>query len=431
MLDLKFVRDHIEPVRRMLHDRQVDLDLESFLGLDEERRQLLREVEELKRRRNLASDGIAQMKQARQDATSQIEEMREVSQRIKNLDQQLAAVQEKLDEILLLIPNMPHPSVAVGKDEHDNPVVKVWGQPPEFDFQPKPHWDVAESLGILDFERAARMTGARFALYWGIGAALERALISFMLDLHTRLHGYLEVLPPFIVNAASLTGTGQLPKFKQDLFKLENSDYYLIPTAEVPVTNIHRNEVLEEDDLPRYYAAYTPCFRSEAGSYGKDTRGLIRQHQFNKVEMVKLVHPETSYDELESLLANAEAILQELGLHYRVVSLCTGDLGFSAAKTYDIEVWLPGQQTYREISSCSNFEDFQARRANIRYRRKGQTKTDFVHTLNGSGLAVGRTLVAVLENCQQRDGSVIIPKALRPYVRNIDKITDRDQVFSN
>lgn len=431
MLDLKFVRDHIEPVRRMLHDRQVDLDLESFLGLDEERRQILREVEELKRRRNLASDGIAQMKQARQDATSQIEEMREVSQRIKNLDQQLAAVQEKLDEILLLIPNMPHPSVAVGKDEHDNPVVKVWGQPPEFDFQPKPHWDVAESLGILDFERAARMTGARFALYWGIGAALERALISFMLDLHTRLHGYLEVLPPFIVNAASLTGTGQLPKFKQDLFKLESSDYYLIPTAEVPVTNIHRNEVLEEDDLPRYYAAYTPCFRSEAGSYGKDTRGLIRQHQFNKVEMVKLVHPETSYDELESLLANAEAILQELGLHYRVVSLCTGDLGFSAAKTYDIEVWLPGQQTYREISSCSNFEDFQARRANIRYRRKGQTKTDFVHTLNGSGLAVGRTLVAVLENCQQRDGSVIIPKALRPYVRNIDKITDRDQVFSN
>lgn len=431
MLDLKFVRDHIEPVRRMLHDRQVDLDLESFLGLDEERRQILREVEELKRRRNLASDGIAQMKQARQDATSQIEEMREVSQRIKNLDQQLAAVQEKLDETLLLIPNMPHPSVAVGKDEHDNPVVKVWGQPPEFDFQPKPHWDVAESLGIIDFERAARMTGARFALYWGIGAALERALISFMLDLHTRLHGYLEVLPPFIVNAASLTGTGQLPKFKQDLFKLENSDYYLIPTAEVPVTNIHRNEVLEEDDLPRYYAAYTPCFRSEAGSYGKDTRGLIRQHQFNKVEMVKLVHPETSYDELESLLANAEAILQELGLHYRVVSLCTGDLGFSAAKTYDIEVWLPGQQTYREISSCSNFEDFQARRANIRYRRKGQTKTDFVHTLNGSGLAVGRTLVAVLENCQQRDGSVIIPKALRPYVRNIDKITDRDQVFSN
>jgi len=431
MLDLKFVRDHIEPVRRMLHDRQVDLDLESFLGLDEERRQILREVEELKRRRNIASDGIAQMKQARHDATSQIEEMREVSQQIKNLDQQLAAVQEKLDEILLLIPNMPHPSVAVGKDEHDNPVVKVWGQPPEFDFQPKPHWDVAESLGIIDFERAARMTGARFALYWGVGAALERALISFMLDLHTRLHGYLEVLPPFIVNAASLTGTGQLPKFKQDLFKLENSDYYLIPTAEVPVTNIHRNEVLEEDDLPRYYAAYTPCFRSEAGSYGKDTRGLIRQHQFNKVEMVKLVHPETSYDELESLLANAEAILQELGLHYRVVSLCTGDLGFSAAKTYDIEVWLPGQQTYREISSCSNFEDFQARRANIRYRRKGQTKTDFVHTLNGSGLAVGRTLVAILENCQQRDGSVIIPKALRPYVRNIDKITDRDQVFSN
>lgn len=430
MLDLKFVRDHAERVRQMLRDRQVDLDLKPFLGLDEERRQILREVEELKRRRNVASDDIARIKKERGDATRQIEEMREVSQQIKTLDQQLAVIQEKFDEILLLIPNMPHTSVVVGNDENDNPVVKVWGEAPEFDFEPKPHWDVAEDLGILDFERAARMTGARFALYWGIGAALERALISFMLDLHTRLHGYLEVLPPFIVNSASLTGTGQLPKFQQDLFKLENSDYYLIPTAEVPVTNIHMNEVLEEDDLPRYYTAYTPCFRSEAGSYGKDTRGLIRQHQFNKVEMVKLVHPETSYRELESLLANAETILQELGLHYRVVSLCTADLGFSAAKTYDIEVWLPGQQTYREISSCSNFEDFQARRANIRYRRKGQTKTDFVHTLNGSGLAVGRTLVAILENCQQRDGSVIIPRALRPYVRNIEKITDRYQVFS-
>ncbi len=431
MLDLKFVRDHAEKVRQMLRDRRVDLDLNPFLELDEERRRILREVEELKRRRNVATEDIARIKKGRGDATQQIEEMREVSQRIKTLDQRLAAIQTNFDEILLLIPNMPHATVAVGNDEKDNPVAKVWGKAPEFDFTPKPHWDVAESLGILDFERAARMTGARFALYWGIGAALERALISFMLDLHTRLHGYLEVLPPFIVNSASLTGTGQLPKFQQDLFKLENSDYYLIPTAEVPVTNIHMNEVLEEDDLPRYYAAYTPCFRSEAGSYGKDTRGLIRQHQFNKVEMVKLVHPATSYDELESLLANAETILQELGLHYRVVSLCTADLGFSAAKTYDIEVWLPGQQTYREISSCSNFEDFQARRANIRYRRKGQSKTDFVHTLNGSGLAVGRTLVAILENCQQHDGSVLIPKALRPYVRNIEKISDRYQVFSN
>lgn len=431
MLDLKFVRDHAEKVRQMLHDRRVDLDLNPFLELDEERRRVLREVEELKRRRNVATEDIARIKKGRGDATQQIDEMREVSQRIKTLDQRLAAIQANFDEILLLIPNMPHATVVVGNDEKDNPVIKVWGKAPEFDFSPKPHWDVAESLGILDFERAARMTGARFALYWGIGAALERALISFMLDLHTRLHGYLEVLPPFIVNSTSLTGTGQLPKFQQDLFRLENSDYYLIPTAEVPVTNIHMNEVLEEDDLPRYYTAYTPCFRSEAGSYGKDTRGLIRQHQFNKVEMVKLVHPATSYDELESLLANAETILQELGLHYRVVSLCTADLGFSAAKTYDIEVWLPGQQTYREISSCSNFEDFQARRANIRYRRKGQAKTDFVHTLNGSGLAVGRTLVAILENCQQPDGSVLIPKALRPYVRNIEKISDRYQVFSN
>lgn len=431
MLDLKFVREHAERVGQMLRDRQVDLDLKPFLGLDEERRRILREVEELKRRRNVATDDIARLKKEHGDATAQIAEMREVSQQIKALDQQLAAIQEKFKDILLLIPNMPHSSVAVGKDEKDNPVVKVWGSIPEFDFDPKPHWDVAEGLGILDFERAARMTGARFALYWGIGAAVERALINFMLDVHTRLHGYLEILPPFIVNSTSLTGTGQLPKFKEDLFRLENTDYYLVPTAEVPVTNIHMNEVLEEDDLPRYYTAYTPCFRSEAGSYGKDTRGLIRQHQFNKVEMVKLVHPETSYRELESLLANAEAILQELGLPYRVVSLCTGDLGFSAAKTYDIEVWLPGQNTYREISSCSNFEDFQARRANIRYRRQGQAKTDFVHTLNGSGLAVGRTLVAILENCQQRDGSVVIPQALRPYLRNIDKITDRYQVLSN
>jgi seryl-tRNA synthetase len=430
MLDLKFVRDHAERVNRMLRDRQVDLDLKPFLALDEERRHLLREVEELKRRRNVASDDIARIKKERGDTAERITEMREVAQQIKTLDQQLAVIQERFDEILLIIPNMPHDTVTVGSGEQDNPVVKVWGKAPELDFEPKPHWDVAEALGILDFERAARMTGARFALYWGIGAALERALISFMLDLHTRVHGYLEVLPPFIVNAASLTGTGQLPKFKQDLFKLEGFDYYLVPTAEVPVTNIHMQEVLEEDDLPRYYTAYTPCFRSEAGSYGKDTRGLIRQHQFNKVELVKLVKPETSYDELEGLLGNAETILQELNLHYRVVSLCTADLGFSAAKTYDIEVWLPGQNTYREISSCSNFEDFQARRANIRYRPKGQTKTDFVHTLNGSGLAVGRTLVAVLENCQQRDGSVVIPKVLRPYLRNIEKITDRYQFSS-
>jgi seryl-tRNA synthetase len=429
MLDLKFVRDNPERVAQMLRDRQLDLDLTPILELDEERRRILREVEELKRRRNVASDDIAQIMKTRGDASQHIEEMREVSQQIKTLDQELAAIQEKFEEFLLLIPNMPHDSVATGRDERDNPVVKVWGKPTEFDFEPKPHWDVAEFLGILDFERAARMTGARFALYWGIGAALERALISFMLDLHTRLHGYLEVLPPFVVNSTSLRGTGQLPKFKQDLFKLEDTDYYLVPTAEVPVTNIHMNEVLEESDLPKYYTAYTPCFRSEAGSHGKDTRGLIRQHQFNKVELVKLVEPQTSYAELESLLSNAETILQELNLPYRVVSLCTGDLGFSASKTYDIEVWLPGQNTYREISSCSNFEDFQARRANIRFRRKGRSKTEFVHTLNGSGLAVGRTLVAILENYQQDDGTVVVPDILRPYLGNVERITSRHYVY--
>jgi seryl-tRNA synthetase len=428
MLDLKFVRDNAERVAQMLRDRQVDLDLKPFFELDEGRRRILKEVEELKRRRNAASEDIARIKKEKGDATDRIEEMRDVSQQIKTLDQELATIQDKLDDILLLLPNMPHDSVVVGRDERDNPVVRVWGKPSEFDFEPKPHWDVGEYLGILDFERAARMTGARFALYWGIGAALERALISFMLDLHTRLHGYLEVLPPFIVNSTSLKGTGQLPKFKQDLFKLEDTDYYLVPTAEVPVTNIHMNEVLEEKDLPKYYTAYTPCFRSEAGSYGKDTRGLIRQHQFNKVELVKLVKPQDSYAELESLLANAETILQELALPYRVVSLCTADLGFSASKTYDIEVWLPGQNTYREISSCSNFEDFQARRANIRFRRKGRSRTDFVHTLNGSGLAVGRTLVAILENYQQHDGSVVVPGVLRSYLGNVEKITGRHQV---
>ncbi|NLI32695.1 MAG: serine--tRNA ligase, partial [Deltaproteobacteria bacterium] len=345
--------------------------------------------------------------------------------RIRELDQGLEIIEQSFKEILLLIPNVPHHSVVVGTSEKDNPVVKVWGKPPEFPFEPRPHWDIGESLGILDFERAAKMTGARFALYWGMGAALERAIISFMLDTHTLRHGYTEVLPPFMVNSTSMMGTGQLPKFKSDLFKLEDWDYYLVPTAEVPVTNIHMNEVLAEEELPKHYTAFTPCFRSEAGSYGKDTRGLIRQHQFNKVELVKIVKPETSYEELEALLLDAETILQELDLHYRVVSLCTGDLGFSAAKTYDIEVWLPGQNAYREISSCSNFEDFQARRANIRYRRRGQNRTELVHTLNGSGLAVGRTLVAVLENYQQENGSVLIPSALQPYLNNATRIEAR------
>jgi seryl-tRNA synthetase len=425
MLDIKFVRDHFERVVRMLRDRRMEADLSRLMALDGRRRDILREVERFKHQRNLASEEISRLKRDKQDAADRIEEMRQVSQQIKGLDQELATIDEEFQGILLVLPNMPHTSVVVGRDERDNPVVKVWGHPPQLDFTPRPHWELGESLGILDFERAARMTGARFALYWGMGAALERAIISFMLDTHTQRHGYTEVLPPFMVNSTSLIGTGQLPKFKEDLFKLEGCDYYLVPTAEVPVTNIHMNEVLEEDQLPRYYTAYTPCFRSEAGSYGKDTRGLIRQHQFNKVELVKFVAPEHSYQELEALLANAEAILQALRIHYRVVSLCTGDLGFSAAKTYDIEVWLPGQNTYREISSCSNFEDFQARRANIRFRRTGQSKTELVHTLNGSGLAVGRTLVAILENCQQKDGGVLIPDVLRLYLNHAARITPR------
>lgn len=422
MLDLKFVRENVDRVGQMLEDRQMAMDLKPLLDLDEERRRILGQVEELKHRRNLASDEISRLKKEKQDASARIEEMRAVSQEIKVLDQQLSTIEQQFRDFLLLIPNTPHASVPVGKDEKDNPVVKTWGTPPALNFEPRPHWEIGESLGILDFERAARMTGARFALYWGMGAALERALITFMLDMHTQHHGYTEVLPPFMVNSTSLLGTGQLPKFKEELFKLEGRDFFLVPTAEVPVTNIHAGEILEEEELPKLYTAFTPCFRSEAGSYGKDTRGLIRQHQFNKVEMVKFVKPETSYDALESLLLNAEAILQALNLHYRVVTLCTGDLGFSASKTYDIEVWLPGQNTYREISSCSNFEDFQSRRANIRFRRKGQSKTELVHTLNGSGLAVGRTLVAVLENYQQEDGSVLVPPALRPYMRNLEKI---------
>ncbi len=422
MLDLKFVRENVDRVGQMLKDRQMAMDLKPLLDLDEERRRILGQVEELKHRRNLASDEISRLKKEKQDASARIEEMRAVSQEIKGLDQELSTIEQQFRDFLLLIPNTPHASVPVGKDEKDNPVVKTWGNPPALNFEPRPHWEIGESLGILDFERAARMTGARFALYWGMGAALERALITFMLDMHTQHHGYTEVLPPFMVNSTSLLGTGQLPKFKEELFKLEGRDFFLVPTAEVPVTNIHAGEILEEEELPKLYTAFTPCFRSEAGSYGKDTRGLIRQHQFNKVEMVKFVKPETSYDALESLLLNAEAILQALNLHYRVVTLCTGDLGFSASKTYDIEVWLPGQNTYREISSCSNFEDFQSRRANIRFRRKGQSKTELVHTLNGSGLAVGRTLVAVLENYQQEDGSVLVPSALRPYMRNLEKI---------
>jgi seryl-tRNA synthetase len=409
----------------MLEQRGYDMELQPILALDRQRREAIQEVEALKHERKGVSDQIAQMKKKGEDASEIISRMRQVSQRIKELDGKLGEVEDELHRSLLLIPNLPHESVPFGKDAEDNPVVKRWGEISQFSFTPKHHWELGESLGILDFERAAKITGARFTLYWGLGARLERALINFMLDLHTSKHGYLEVLPPFMVNSSAMTGTGQLPKFKEDLFKLEDWDYYLVPTAEVPVTNIFMNEILEEEDLPLCYTAYTPCFRSEAGSYGKDTRGLIRQHQFNKVELVKFTTVEHSYDELESLLLDAEEVLQKLELPYQVVTLCTGDLGFSAAKTYDIEVWIPGQQAFREISSCSNFEDFQARRANIRYRPKGKKKIAYPHTLNGSGLAVGRTLVAIIENWQQEDGSVVIPPPLRNYMGGVDIISPR------
>ncbi len=425
MLDVKFVRENIGRVRQMLEERRSDIDLEPLLALDEQRRGILVDVEEKKHRRNVASEEISRLKKEKKDAAALIEEMKDLGQEIKVLDQQLADVEQQFRDFLLIIPNVPHESVPVGTSEKDNKVVRFWGDKPSFGFAPKPHWEIGENLGILDFERGAKITGARFTLYWGAAAALERALISFMLDIHTSRHGYTEVLPPFIVNGASMMGTGQLPKFKEDLFKLDGWDYWLVPTAEVPVTNIHRDEILEEAELPKYLTAYTPCFRSEAGSHGKDTRGLIRQHQFNKVELVKLTKPEDSYDELEKLLQNAETILRELGIHYRVIVLCSGDMGFSASKTYDIEVWLPAQDTYREISSCSNFEDFQARRANIRFRRKGRSRTDLVHTINGSGLAVGRTLVAILENYQQEDGSVLIPEVLRPYMGMAREIKGR------
>jgi len=422
VLDVKFVRENIELVRQMLRSRQSELDLTPLLELDETRRRILVGVEEKKHRRNVASEEISKLKKEGKDASSLVEEMRELGQEIKVLDQQLDEVDHRFREFLLIIPNVPDRTVPVGSGEKDNREIRTWGEKPAFDFKPRPHWEIGEGLGILDFERGAKITGARFTLYWGAASALERALICFMLDTHTKRHGYTEVLPPFMVNSASMKGTGQLPKFKDDLFKLDGWDYWLVPTAEVPVTNIHSDEILEESVLPRYYTAYTPCFRSEAGSHGKDTRGLIRQHQFNKVELVKFTRPEDSYVELERLLEDAETILQELGIHYRVIVLCTGDLGFSASKTYDIEVWLPGQDTYREISSCSNFEDFQARRANIRFRRKGRSRTDLVHTLNGSGLAVGRTLVAILENFQQEDGTVVIPEVLRPYMGNMNVI---------
>jgi seryl-tRNA synthetase len=422
MLDIKFLRQNIDFVQKKMLERGQHVNLDAFISLEAKRRDVLQEVEVLRNERNTASKEIGDRKKKKEDASDLIARMGEVSDRIKELDDSLKKIEEDLRNIIMIIPNMPHESVTFGSSSDDNPVIRLWGEKPQLDFAPKPHWEIGEDLNILDFARGAKITGARFTLYRGIGAMLERAIINFMLDLHTSEHGYTEVLTPFMVNSQSMTGTGQLPKFAEDLFKIENFDYYLIPTAEVPVTNIHRDEILNERDLPTYYVAYSPCFRAEAGSYGKDTRGLIRQHQFNKVELVKFTTPETSYDELEKLTFNAEEILKRLGIHFRTVSLCTGDLGFSSAKTYDIEVWLPGQDTYREISSCSNFEDFQARRASIRFRREGSGKVELVHTLNGSGLAVGRTVVAVLENFQQADGSMIIPEALRPYMKGIDRI---------
>ncbi len=422
MLDVKWLRENREEAERRLATRGEEAPLDAFEELDGKRRKLLREVEELKELRNRVSEEIGTMKKEGKDASPKIKAMREVGDRIKEMEKDLAVVEEELQAVLLKIPNLPHPSVPVGADSEDNPEIRKWGTPPSFSFPPKNHWDLGEELGILDFGRAAKIAGARFVLYKGMGALLERALANFMLDLHTRQHGYQEVLPPFLAHRRSFLGTGNLPKFEEDLFHIADSDYYLVPTAEVPVTNIHRDEILLEGELPIRYVAYTPCFRREAGSHGQDTRGLIRLHQFNKVELVKFVEPESSYEELESLTRDAEEVLQRLGIHYRVVALCTGDIGFSAAKTYDIDVWLPGQGLFREISSCSNFEDFQARRATIRYRPGGKGKARFVHTLNGSGLAVGRTVVAILENYQQADGSIQIPEALRPYMHGMGKI---------
>src|SRR5229473_2364321 len=426
MLDLNFVRDNLPLVEEKLRQRGMEPSevLKGFRELDTNRRQAITEAETLKARRNRASEEIAKLKKSGQDASALMAETKESREKIQELEKTAAEYETQLRQLLAGIPNLPHDSVPVGKTAEDNVEVRRWGTPPKFDFVPKPHWELGEQLGVLDFERAAKLAGARFAVYWDTGAKLERALANFMLDLHTREHGYTEVLPPYMVNSASMYGTGQLPKFAQDQFKCENHDLWLVPTAEVPLTNLYRDEVLDPARLPLSVTAYTPCFRSEAGSYGKDVRGIIRQHQFQKVELVKFTRPQESYEQHERLTRDAETILQKLGLHYRVMLLCTGDMGSSSAKTYDLEVWLPGQQLYREISSCSNFEAFQARRANIRFRREGAKKTELVHTLNGSGLAVGRTWLAIMENYQQADGSVVLPEALRPYM-GTDKITKR------
>lgn len=426
LFDVKLLRNDIERVKEAMAGRgKTAEEIDRFTGLDGKRRELLQESEQLKNRRNTVSQEVAAKKRAKEDAEPLIVEMRDVNDRIKVLDEEIRVLEEDLNKLLLSIPNMPHPSVPVGRSEEENIEVRRVGDIPSFSYEPKAHWELADQLGILDFEAGAKVTGSRFVFYRGLGARLERALINFMMDLHSETHGYEEVLPPYLVNRDSLTGTGQLPKFEEDVFKIQNSDYFLIPTAEVPVTNIHRDDILPVEQLPKYYVAYSACFRSEAGSAGRDTRGLIRQHQFNKVELVKIVKPEDSYDELETLTQQAEKVLQLLKLPYRVLTLCSGDLGFSSAKTYDLEVWLPQSGMYREISSCSNFEDFQARRANMRFRRDAKSKPEFVHTLNGSGLAIGRTVAAILENYQQPDGSILVPEVLQPYMKGVQVIAKK------
>ena len=422
MLDIKLVTDNLDFIQDAIAKRGQKLDFSQFIELASERKKFLISGDELRQKRNRVSDEVGRLKTGGEKTDHLIPEMKEVSDKIKEIETKTKEIEERLSNFLLNVPNIPHSSVPYGKDSNENKEVKRFGEPPQFAFKPRPHWDIGESLDILDFERGAKIAGSRFTLYKGLGARLERALINFMLDLHTKEHGYIEVLPPFMVNRASMTGTGQLPKFEEDLFRCKDDDYFLIPTAEVPVTNIHQNEVISEEKLPISYVAYTPCFRREAGSYGKDTRGLIRQHQFNKVELVKFSMPDRSHEELEMLLLDAEEVLKRLGIHFRVVLLCTGDLGFASAKTYDIEVWLPSQETFREISSCSNFEEFQARRAGIKYVSREGKRRGFVHTINGSGLAVGRTLVAILENFQQKDGSILIPEALRPYMDGMERI---------
>ena len=416
MLDMKFVRENPELVEKAMKNRNMDMNLDEFLTLEKQRREILQQVETLKSERNSVSQEISKMKKSGENADDKILAMRALGEKISEDDKELKEIEQKLKDILLTIPNMPADDVPIGKDDSDNPIVRKWGEPTKLCFEPKAHWDIGEALGILDFERAAKVTGARFTFYKGLGSRLERAVYNFMLDVHTQEHGYTEIFPPYIVNKDSMLGTGQLPKFADDMFKLEGLDYYLVPTAEVPVTNYHRGEIMSADQLPICYAAYSACFRAEAGSAGRDTRGLIRQHQFNKVELVKFTKPEESWVELDKLTSDAEDILKRLELPYRVVRLCTGDIGFSSATTYDLEVWLPAANCYREISSCSNFLDFQARRADIKFRRDAKAKPEYVHTLNGSGLAVGRTVCAILENYQQADGSVVIPKALRSYM---------------